>query len=114
MAGFCPNCGTPATDDAVFCTGCGTKLAEATAIALGKQASARTGDETAPGTIPGASAHADPPVGLLTSSATVSTGTPTPVKSGGCGKEMLIIGLVFALLVVAGVGIAIYLAHQTR
>jgi uncharacterized membrane protein YvbJ len=101
MAGFCPNCGTPAGDDAIFCGGCGTKLAEAIAAALASHASTPTTSGASPGT-------ATAPSGIA------SAGTTTPSKRSGCGQELLIVVLVFALLVVVGVGIAIYLAHQAK
>ena len=109
MAVFCPNCGTPAADDAVFCRSCGAKLAEAIAAALAGQATGSTASGTTLGT--GTTAPAERPVSQTTPSVTVPGGTIEPSKSGGCGKEILIIVLVFAVLVVAGVGIALYLAH---
>ena len=109
MAVFCPKCGTPAADDAVFCRSCGAKLAEAIAAALAGQATGSTASGTTLGT--GTTASAERPVSQTTPSVTVPGGTIEPSKSGGCGKEILIIVLVFALLVVAGVGIALYLAH---
>jgi hypothetical protein len=112
MAGFCPNCGTPATDDAIFCRGCGVKLAEAIAAAFGNRASAPATNETAPGPAATPGAPVEQPVSRTTPSPTAApAGSIAPSKSGGCGKEILVIVLVFALLAVAGVGIAIYLAQ---
>jgi hypothetical protein len=101
MAGFCPNCGTPTTDDAIFCRGCGAKLAEAIAAALAGQATGSKTIATTPGT-------------ATAPSAIISGGATKASKSSGCGMELLIIVLIFALLVVAGVGCAIYLAHQVK
>jgi zinc-ribbon domain len=109
MAVFCPKCGTPAADDAVFCRSCGAKLAEAIAAALAGQATGSTASGTTLRT--GTTAPAQRPASQTTPSVTVPGGTIEPNKSGGCGKEILVIVLVFALLVVAGVGIALYLAH---
>jgi hypothetical protein len=115
MAGFCPNCGTPASDDAIFCGGCGTKLAEAIAAALSGKASTRTTSGTTPDTPTVPSAPLEQPISQpATPSATAPAGSIIPSKSGGCGQEILIVLLVFALLVTAGVGIAIYLAHQAK
>ncbi len=101
MAGFCPNCGKGAGDDAIFCVHCGTNLAEAIAASLRGQTRGSTTRGATPGTAPAP--------GTI-----VSVGTAIPSKGGGCAKEMLILVLVFALLVVAGVGIAIHLARQIR
>jgi hypothetical protein len=110
MAGFCPKCGTPAADDAIFCRGCGANIAEAIAAALANRTDAPTANETAPGQAVTPNAPVEQPVSQTTPSAPAPASI-APSKSGGCGTEILIIVVVFALLVVAGVGIALYLAH---
>ena len=111
MAGFCPKCGTPAADTAIFCRGCGANIAEAIAAALANRADAPTTNETAPGQAATPNEAVEQPVRQTTPSAPAPAESIAPSKSGGCGKEILIIMVVFALLVVAGVGIALYLAH---
>jgi len=93
MTGFCPNCGKPLEANAVFCGECGARLG-------GTQ-------ETSP-----ASASAGPPAAPNVA-ATVSN-SRAKAGGGGCGKALIVVGIVIALLAVAGIGGAMYLAYRAK
>jgi len=81
MAGFCRNCGTPLTG--AFCGKCGQPADGAT--------------------FAGAPAASTPVAPSAPPAAVVA-----PVRSGGLGKVLLIVGVIFALIVVSGVGAVFY------
>ena len=114
MAGFCPNCGKPAGDDAIFCVQCGTNIGEATAAALAGRTRGITPGGTTPATTTAPTISPSPPIEATAAESAAVPATSAVSKGSGCAKEILILVLVFAFLVVAGVGIAIYLAHGTR
>jgi outer membrane protein OmpA-like peptidoglycan-associated protein len=92
MASFCPNCGKPVAENAGFCGGCGTKL--------GAQS-----PTPAPAT---ATPVATPPAAAAGPSGTAKAG------GGGCGKALLVVGILVALLAVLGIGGLTYVAYRAK
>ncbi len=88
MPGFCRNCGAPLTG--AFCVKCGQPADAPSALS-----------EQAPST---------PVVAAPVAPAAV----PAPAKGSGLGKVLLIVGLIFGLFVVVGVGAAFYAVHWAK
>jgi outer membrane protein OmpA-like peptidoglycan-associated protein len=101
MASFCPNCGKPVDENAGFCGGCGTKLG-------GGPPAVAASPAPVPVATPMATAAA-------TTSAAVGGPAGTSKRSGGgCGKVLVVVGMVFALLVVLGIGGFAYIAYRAK
>lgn len=109
MAGFCPNCGKALDDGTIFCGGCGTKQGEAESVQASTSAPLPPSDATqvaaptpTPVTpaAPGAMSHALP---------------ATAQSSGsGCGRALLIVGVLVLLLAALGIGGFVYVAYKAK
>ena len=111
MAGFCGNCGKPVADGTVFCGGCGTKVGGASAAAPSvPPASSAPPAQPAASTPP--SAPAQTPAASYAPAPTAAT--PPKAGGGGCGKVLVIVGVIVALLVVAGIGGIAYVAYRAK
>jgi outer membrane protein OmpA-like peptidoglycan-associated protein len=105
MAGFCPNCGKPVADAAVFCGSCGAKLSAAPAPAVPAATSPVAG--MPPASAPSlAIPAAQPPI-------PVPANAPA-AKSGGCGKVVVIIVVILVLMMIAGFAGFAYLAYRAK
>jgi len=114
MAGFCGNCGTPVSEGSAFCGACGARVASAPAAAPDPAMNPAVD----PAPAPAASTPATPPVPRVVAAAPAPAAA-APVsapaqKSGGCGKILLTVGIIFVLLMLAGLAGFGYLAYRTK
>lgn len=109
MAQFCTKCGAPADERTRFCTKCGNAL-EGAVVPSAMEPREPAGRATT--SFEHASAVAGESV-VQAAPVSPNAGTP-PVKSGGCGKVVVIVLVVVGLLVVAGIGGAAYLAYRAK
>jgi outer membrane protein OmpA-like peptidoglycan-associated protein len=96
MAGFCPTCGKPVGDGAAFCGGCGSRLQSS----VPSQAPSEPVSSSPAGS-------SEPPAGQARPSAPKASG-------GGCGKALLIAGLVLGLIAALAIGGLAYLAYRAK